>query len=193
MICKNCGYDKWDGTSTHMFGGRPTSGVNCWGPKTHVATARRAPVEPAKSATGEQRQEREQQKIDHQATTPKKEKKPTRAEKIAAKFASFGLKVASALPAPDPSSRPTKRLHRDTDPVRRSRRNIPSAESSGRTESTPENQTEPSAATHGADRTPDSDTRRTRAPIRDHPQRATSEDPFGGKTDYRKRRRQSQR
>lgn len=33
MICSNCGYDRWDGESTHDYAGRVTAGLKCYGPK----------------------------------------------------------------------------------------------------------------------------------------------------------------
>lgn len=31
MICPACGYEKWDGRSTHFYGGRTSTGLNCFG------------------------------------------------------------------------------------------------------------------------------------------------------------------
>lgn len=33
MICPECHFDKWDGRSTHLYGGRASAGLNCFGPK----------------------------------------------------------------------------------------------------------------------------------------------------------------
>lgn len=40
MICPECWFDRWDGKSPHLYGGRESAGMQCYGPKSRrVVTA----------------------------------------------------------------------------------------------------------------------------------------------------------
>lgn len=36
MVCRKCGYERWDGKSVHLFAGRESAGVNCFGPMPDI-------------------------------------------------------------------------------------------------------------------------------------------------------------
>lgn len=193
--CPECFFEPYTG-QPHLYGGRASAGMMCFGPRTYRATARKPVVEPAKLTSSDQREEHEREQVEHRDPTPKKEKKPTRAERVASQFAALGLKLGSEIASPDPASRPTKRSRRGTDPRQTLPHGTPSAADTDRTESNPAGRTDSTAATHDGDRTPDSDTRKTRVPAANHQHRESSAGSFREgtrKANYRRPAKRTQR
>lgn len=118
MICGRCGFDRWDGESTHEFAGRPSAGVKCWGPKVKQQYRVTALTTGAVMTTGDAVVEPE----------PVKELGPSKAAMKAELFAralddiaiDLKLKRGTELSTPKPEDRRGRRIKRK--PLRKSRK-----------------------------------------------------------------------
>ena len=119
--CPECLFEPYVEGVPHLYGGRATSGMTCYGPrrlKTRVIDSKT--VLSAKAPTGEQREDQQAQDVAGLRDGPPvpikpiiherapKEKKLTRAEKVAQKFAALGIRLGSEIDPPNPAARPTK-------------------------------------------------------------------------------------